>query len=54
VLHNGASLSFHGADRGRDHWLTFRNDYEASKAEAERMVRAAPFPGAVTGGSWSA
>lgn len=26
----------------------FRNDYEASKAEAERLVRDAPFPGGVT------
>ncbi len=94
VLHNGASLTFHGADRGRDPWLTnltgtanvldvcreagvrsfhhvstayvcgvrsdrvaedetprpatYRNDYEASKAEAERLVRAAEFPGGVT------
>lgn len=94
VIHNGASLTFHGADRSRDPWLTnltgtanvvevcrdagvkafhhmstayvcgqrdgvvtedeplhaaaFRNDYEASKAEAERLVRGAGFPGGVT------
>ena len=86
VVHNGASLVFHGADRAADPWLSnvsgtanvlaacrdagigavhyvstayvcgrrtdtvpeddaprpvaYRNDYEASKAEAERLVRA--------------
>ncbi len=94
VLHNAASLTFQGADRGRDPWRTnvngtahvlelcaeagvrsfhhvstayvcgqrsdivtedepprptsFRNDYEATKAEAERLVRAAEFPGGAT------
>jgi nucleoside-diphosphate-sugar epimerase len=96
ILHNGASLTFQGADRARDPWLTnltgtanvlelgreagirsfhhvstayvcgqrsdlatedeplrasaFRNDYEASKAEAEGLVRAAAaaFPAGVT------
>lgn len=95
VVHNGASLTFHGADRAREPWLTnlagtanvlevckdagvrsfhhvstayvcgqrsdpvteeeplrpsaaFRNDYERSKAEAERLVRSAAFPGGVT------
>ncbi len=96
VLHNGASLTFQGADRAGDPWRTnlggtanvleiaraagiaelhhvstayvcgrrvdlvhedepprpsgFRNDYEASKAESEGLVRAvaADFPGGVT------
>lgn len=96
VIHNGASLTFQGADRARDPWRTnlngtgnvldvcrgagirsfhhvstayvcglrddlvtedepprparFRNDYEASKAEAEALVRAAAadFPEGVT------
>ncbi|QJW98197.1 hypothetical protein FTUN_5778 [Frigoriglobus tundricola] len=94
VVHNGASLTFVGADRTGDPWLTnvtgtanvvaacraagvralhyvstayvcgrrtdcvyenepvaadgFRNDYEASKAAAERLVRAADFPEPVT------
>lgn len=94
AVHNGASLTFVGADRAGDPWRTnvagtahilgvcraagvrafhyvstayvcgrrtdtvyedepvaaggFRNDYEASKAAAERLVRAAAFPEPVT------
>jgi nucleoside-diphosphate-sugar epimerase len=94
VLHNGASLTFHGKDRRQDPWRTnvdgtanvlafcrqarvrsfhyvstayvcgkrtgtvfeddlewggeFRNDYEASKAEAERLVRSARYPDRLT------